>query len=67
MFAVKASQNFRRAVARTAMVRGIAREARSHDEWGPAEITNGFRVAVRVACMDCRLGTPKVEAIFVEE
>src|ERR1700722_2712555 len=67
IFAVKASQNFRRAIACTAMVRGIAREARSHDERRPSEITNGFRVAVRGARMDCRFGAPKVVVILVEE
>src|SRR5450432_471985 len=67
IFAIDVSHGYRRAAARAAMVCGIAREARSHDEGSPVRITGGFRVAVGVARMDCRFRTPKVVGVFVEE
>src|ERR1700676_2720944 len=66
-FAVKTSHDLGRPVACTAVIGGITREAWGRDEWGPAGITLGFRVAIRVACMDGRFGTPEIVVIFVQE
>src|ERR1700733_6623123 len=66
-FAVETSHDRSCRIRGATVVRGIARETWSHDEWDEVRIGRGFGVAVRCTCMDRGLGAPEVVVVLIEE